>query len=252
MIASEYMPEVPLEDSWIMNAERTKVQRIVECEVVSMTGFGSYHVILEDSEGNEESRTIHGKDIHWMGDYWMEIQRPYRIDIMPWDERSYECTELDTHQVFGAIGNQLKKGENESKERFHYRSMRSGIRAAKQNGAKGDILIKRVHEMRLNLEPERIISQILGDLIETNGKDEKLFEVFNSEYGRAVIPGQLRRTLLNTEKVEAFTAAVSSAWDDLTDGKGIWWIVSDDDEMLACTECCRSAEDCSCEMDRMA
>ena len=46
MIASDFMPEVPLEGSWIMNADHTKAQNIKECEVVSMVGFGSYHCIL--------------------------------------------------------------------------------------------------------------------------------------------------------------------------------------------------------------
>ena len=117
-------------------------------------------------------------------------------------------------------------------------------------GASGDILIKRVHQMQLDLEPERIISQILGDLISPSG-NERLFNMFNSVYGRAVIPGQLKRSLLNIEKVNAFSDAVNAAWDELTGGNGIWWIVSDDEEMLACTECCRVMEDCSCDIDKM-
>ena len=46
-----------------MNADHTKAQNIKECEVVSMVGFGSYHCILEDKDGNEEARIIHGKDL---------------------------------------------------------------------------------------------------------------------------------------------------------------------------------------------
>ena len=128
--------------------------------------------------------------------------------------------------------------------------MKAGIRHAKMQGASGDILIKRVHQMQLDLEPERIISQILGDLISPSG-NERLFNMFNSDYGRAVIPGQLKRSLLNIEKVNAFSDAVNAAWDELTGGNGIWWIVSDDEEMLACTECCRVMEDCSCAIDKM-
>tara|TARA_B100001778_G_scaffold211135_1_gene174776 strand:- start:5910 stop:6665 length:756 start_codon:yes stop_codon:yes gene_type:complete len=250
MIASDFMPEVPLEGSWIMNADHTKAQLIKECEVVSMVGFGSYHCILEDKDGNEEARIIHGKDLHWVGDYWLQIQRPYRIDVKAWDEKSYEYTELDTQRVSGAIGDVGERKPMETKKRFQYRGMRAGIRHAKMQGASGDILIKRVHQMQLDLEPERIISQILGDLISPSG-NERLFNMFNSEYGRAVIPGQLKRSLLNIDKVNAFSDAVNAAWDELTGGNGIWWIVSDEEEMLACTECCRVMEDCSCAIDKM-
>ena len=42
--------------------------------------------------------------------------------------------------------------------------------------------------------------------------------MFNSDYGRAVIPGQLKRSLLNIEKVNTFSDAVNTAWDELTGG----------------------------------
>ena len=83
MIASNVMPEVPLEGSWIMNEDHSVAQNIVECNVVSMNGFGSYHCILQDDDGNEEARIIHGKDLHWMGDYWIEMQRPYIGTTLP-------------------------------------------------------------------------------------------------------------------------------------------------------------------------
>ena len=34
--------------------------------------------------------------------------------------------------------------------------------------------------MRLNVEPEKIVSQILGDLINVEGTNEKLFSVFST------------------------------------------------------------------------
>ncbi len=247
MIASNVMPEVPLEGSWIMNEDHSVAQNIVECNVVSMNGFGSYHCILQDDDGNEEARIIHGKDLHWMGDYWIEMQRPYKLELMPWDEKSYECTDLETQRVFGAIGDAGAMKSEETFEDFKKRALKSGLIAAKNNGASKNIIIKRVHEMRLNVEPEKIVSQILGDLINVEGTNEKLFSVFNSEYGRMVIPGQLRRTLLNEDKVQAFNLAVKNAWNELTDGKGIWWIVSDDEQLLACTDCCETIENCDCQ-----
>ena len=55
-----------------MNADHTR-HKTSRCEVVSMVGFGSVIAFLIKMEMKRLER-IHGKDLHWVGDYWLEFK----------------------------------------------------------------------------------------------------------------------------------------------------------------------------------
>ena len=204
----------------------------VQPEIVSF--FMAVHV-----DGTNKPISIPFSHLNWCGNQWIVEKTPYQINIDTGgpceDLQEYEVSE-DLPEVIvprkcALIANSPAEAIQKYKNKFPDH---------------GDtVTVCEINKVRLQLEGERLVENLLLDLLKTKAPGPTMGSFLYSRRSTRAVRVQVAQI---EGRKEVFINKVNEAWKELTQGfrgHGVWWH-QEGHSTLYCTECGCQLVQCQC------
>ena len=171
-------------------------------------------VIVETEQAEEVA--LRKKNLHWVGNHWVNLPRPWIVTVEDWDGRTYiaQFHETQTEAMVDAA---------------------SDKEVALKFQGRGLMTLFKLQRMIIRLDSVALINGLMHDLSENGAFGSTLDLTMSRPTLKETLSPKIRHTLIDS---------LDKAWDQSAP-EGIWWAIGGVGETWCCN-CAMPVLRCSC------